>query len=99
VPARDLLSQALAWRDGGSEGLFVLLEDWDAPRDSMASGRAMLGGRPRVRRSRVTLEDRQLRLGRDGRWYPFRRSGRGAGTGSWTPDGVPIDAEGRRSER
>ena len=35
VPARDLLNQALAWRDGGSEGLFVLLEGWDAPRDSM----------------------------------------------------------------
>ena len=35
VPARDLLSQALAWRDGGSEGLFVLLEGWHTPRDSM----------------------------------------------------------------
>ena len=45
VPARDLLSQALAWRDGGSEGLFVLLEDWDAPRHAMVHGRALLGGR------------------------------------------------------
>jgi hypothetical protein len=32
MPVRDLLSQALAWRDGGSEGLFVMLEDWGAVR-------------------------------------------------------------------
>ena len=88
VPARDLLSQALAWREGGSEGLFVLLEDWDPQRDSMMRGRALLGGRATVRRNRATLGDRQLRLGRDGRWYPFRRSGRGAAAGTWTPDGA-----------
>ncbi len=93
VSARDLLNQALAWRDGGSEGFFVLLEDWDAPRDSMMSGRALLGGRARIRRNRATLGERQLRLGRDGRWYPFRRSGRGAGAGAWTPDGVPIGGD------
>jgi hypothetical protein len=95
VPARDLLNQALAWRDGGSEGLFVLLEDWEAPRDSMMSGRALLGGQARIRRNRATLGERQLRLGRDGRWYPFRRSGRGAGAGAgaWTPDGAPIGGD------
>ena len=48
VPARDLLNQALAWRDGGSEGLFVLLEGWDAPRDSMVRGRTLLGGKASV---------------------------------------------------
>ena len=94
VPARDLLNQALAWRDGGSEGLFVLLEDWDAPRDSMKSGRALLGGQATLRRNRATFGERQLRLGRDGRWYPFRRAGRGAATGAWTPDGVPIESGG-----
>jgi hypothetical protein len=94
VPARDLLSQALAWRDGGSEGLFVLLEDWEARRDSMMRGRALLGGRATVRRNRATLGDRQLRLGRDGRWYPFRRSGRGTGVGMWTPDGAPVEVDG-----
>jgi hypothetical protein len=96
VPARDLLNQALAWRDGGSEGLFVLLEEWEAPRDSMMSGRALLGGQARIRHNRVTLGERQLRLGRDGRWYPFRRSGRGAGgagAGAWTPDGAPIGGD------
>ena len=93
VSARDLLNQALAWRDGGSEGPFVLLEDWDAARDSMMSGRALLGGQARVRRNRATLGERQLRLGRDGRWYPFRRSGRGTGAGAWTPDGVPVGGD------
>jgi hypothetical protein len=96
VPPRDLLNQALAWRDGGSEGLFVLLEEWDAPHGSMVNGRALLGGRATVRRNRATLGGRQLRLGRDGRWYPFRRSGRGAAAGRWMPDGDPI--EGARSD-
>jgi hypothetical protein len=91
VPARDLLNQALAWRDGGSEGLFVLQEDWDAGREPMMRGRALLGERATVRRNRATLADRQLRLGRDGRWYPFRRSGRGAGGALWTPDGAPVE--------
>jgi hypothetical protein len=94
MPARDLLNRALAWRDGGSEGLFVLLESWDAPSDSMAGGRALLGGQATVRRNRATCGERQLRLGRDGRWYPFRRSGRGAGKGAWTPDGAPIEGHG-----
>jgi hypothetical protein len=87
VRARDLLNQALAWQEGGSEGLNVLLEDWDAGHEAMMKGRALLGGQATVRRNRVTLADRQLRLGRDGRWYPFRRSGRGSGAAAWTPDG------------
>ena len=91
VPARDLLNQALAWRDGGSEGLFVLLEGWDAPRDSMVRARTLLGGKAACRRNRATLGELQLRLGRDGRWYPFRRSGRGAASGAWMPDGAPIE--------
>ena len=91
VSVRDLLNQALAWRDGGSEGLFVLLESWDAPSDSMTVGRALLGGQATVRRNRATLGERQLRLGRDGRWYPFRRARRGAGAAEWTPDGTPIE--------
>jgi hypothetical protein len=91
VAARDLLNQALAWREGGSEGLFVLLEEWDAPRGSMVDGQVLLGGRATVRRNRATLGGRQVRLGRDGRWYPFRRSGRGAAAGRWMPDGAPIE--------
>jgi hypothetical protein len=91
VRARDLLNQALAWQEGGSEGLNVLLEDWDAGHEAMMKGRALLGGQATVRRNRVTLADRQLRLGRDGRWYPFRRSGHASGAAAWTPDGPPIE--------
>jgi len=91
LPARDLLNQALAWQEGGSEGLFVQLEAWDAPRDSMMRGRAMLGGQATVRRNRATYGERQLRLGRDGRWYPYRRSRHGTGAAMWAPDGVPIE--------
>ena len=79
MPAQDLLIQALAWQQGGSEGLFVLLEVWDAPRESMRRGQTMLGEQATVRRNRATCGDRQLRLGRDGRWYPFRRAKNSSG--------------------
>jgi uncharacterized Zn finger protein len=89
TPARELLRQALAWRDGGPEGLAVLLETWDPPAAAMAGARDLLGQPATIRRNRATIEDRQLRLGRDGRWYPYRRAGR-AGS-AWDPDGLPID--------
>lgn len=92
LAGRELLNYALAWREGGREGLFVLLEDWDPPPGAMLEGRALLGGGARVRRNRVTLGDRQLRRGRDARWYPFRRSGRTPGSGQWMPDGPPVTA-------
>lgn len=93
LPARDLLNQALAWQVGGSEGLFVHLEAWDPPRGSMLRGRAILGGQATVRRNRATYGERQLRLGRDGRLYPYRRSRYGTGAATWTPDGAPIESD------
>jgi uncharacterized Zn finger protein len=95
VPARELLRQALAWNDGGPEGLALLLADWDPPPGAVAGGRALLGSGATVRRSRVTLGDRQLRLGRDGRWYPYRRAGRRGAT--WDPDGGPLEQPDDRS--
>jgi hypothetical protein len=68
------------------------------PPEAMTKGRELLGGRATLRRNRATLGDRQLRLGRDGRWYPFRRSGPGAGTSTWTPEGSPLDAPGGLGE-
>jgi uncharacterized Zn finger protein len=93
MPAEDLLNRALAWQQGGSEGLFVLLEAWDAPRESMMRGRTLLGEKATLRRNRATRGERQLRLGRDGRWYPFRRTRQGAGEAMWTPDGLPIEGD------
>jgi hypothetical protein len=88
VPPRQLLRRALAWRAGGADALAVVDDQWDPGPAVLAVGRAMLGPGAVGRRNRVTLGDRQLRLGRDGRWYPYRRSGSG-----WDPDGPPV-AEG-----
>lgn len=85
VPARKLLRRALAWSQGGADAFAVLDEQWDPGADALAEGRALLGPGATSRRNRVTLGDRQLRLGRDGRWYPYRKSGAG-----WDPDGEPL---------
>ncbi|MDA8072993.1 MAG: SWIM zinc finger family protein [Actinomycetota bacterium] len=86
VPARQLLRRALAWGQGGADALAVLDEQWDPGAEVLAGGRALLGPGASGRRNRVTLGDRQLRLGRDGRWYPYRKVGAG-----WDPDGAPVD--------
>jgi uncharacterized Zn finger protein len=82
VPGRRLLTDALAWRQGGRNGLAVLTDQWQPEPADLAAGRAALGAGARARANRVTLGDRQLRLGADGRWYPYRR-----GAGGWEPDG------------
>jgi uncharacterized Zn finger protein len=82
LPSRELLRRALAWRYGGAGALSALLEPWDPTPDQLASGRAAAGAGAGVRRNRVTLGERQLRLGLDGRWYPFRKTRTG-----WDPDG------------
>jgi uncharacterized Zn finger protein len=92
MPVRALFRQALAWREGGSEGLAVLLQDWDPPAEWVVAGKVLLGPAAAMRRNRLTLGDRQFRLGRDGRWYPYRRAGpRGT---SWDPDGSPLEPPG-----
>jgi uncharacterized Zn finger protein len=85
LPGRTLLRCALAYRDGGVEGVAVLDEAWEPDSDRLAVGRSLLGSGATARHNRVTLGERQLRLGRSGRWYPFRKD-----RGSWSPDGAPI---------
>ncbi|HEY1831890.1 MAG TPA: SWIM zinc finger family protein [Acidimicrobiales bacterium] len=85
LPGRELLRRALAFRDGGVGGLAVLGEAWEPGPELTAVGRTLLGPGAVVRLNRVTLGERQLRLGRDGRWYPFRKD-----RASWSPDGTPI---------
>ncbi len=87
----DLVRSALAWRHGGREGLFVLIEPVQPPAGAMSRGRELLGSGATVWRNRVTLGDRQLRYGRDGLWYPYRRAGRGRT--AFVPDGDPFDAD------
>ncbi|MEU8574476.1 SWF or SNF family helicase [Streptomyces asoensis] len=90
---RDQLTAAvLAWRHGGAEALSVCEEEWPVEGETLARARAALGSaweedeRPllRARANRWTVVGTacQLRLGRDGRWWPYREEG-----GRWWPAG------------
>ncbi|MFJ2091083.1 SWF or SNF family helicase [Streptomyces sp. NPDC087901] len=81
-----------AWRYGGTAALAVLDEEWTPDTDALARARTRLAGaweedeapRLRAERNRWTSADGtvQLRYGRDGRWYPYRKE-----SGRWTPVG------------
>jgi hypothetical protein len=81
-----------AWRYGGAAGLAVLDEEWPVPAESLARACAALEAawdddeRPRLRpahnRWTVVGGSAQLRLGRDGRWWPYRKE-----RGRWAPAG------------
>lgn len=92
----ELESAVRAWRYGGAAGLAVLDEEWAPEPDSLAQARARLAAawdedeRPRLRgvgaRWTVAGADVQLRYGRDGRWWPYRRE-----RGRWVPAGPADD--------
>lgn len=81
-----------AWETGGAAALAVLEDEWTVDGEALARARAALDSaweedaRPRLRavRNRWTVADgqAQLRLGRDGRWWPYRKEG-----GRWVPAG------------
>ncbi|MDI5969792.1 SWIM zinc finger family protein [Streptomyces sp. SL13] len=90
----ELAAATRAWRHGGAESLDVLENPWSPRAGLMDRAREALradwsdGPPPRLRawRNRWTVEgrDAQLRLGRDGHWYPYAKEG-----GTWWPDGPP----------
>ncbi|MFM9492927.1 SWF or SNF family helicase [Streptomyces galilaeus] len=91
--SREQLALAVrAWRTGGVAALAVLEEEWAVEGEALARARAALdaaweeGERPvlRVRGNRWTVAGPagQLRLGRDGRWWPYRKE-----RGRWVPAG------------
>jgi hypothetical protein len=96
---RDELALGVrAWRYGGAAALSVLEDDeatWAREAESLARARAALESawdedeRPRLRaaHNRWTVVDgsTQLRLGRDGRWWPYREE-----RGRWTPAGPAV---------
>lgn len=92
----DLDIAVRAWRYGGSAALAVLEEEWEPDPESLARARAQLaaaweeGERPQLRAGRarwtVTGADLQLRYGRDGRWWPYRKE-----RGRWVPAGPADD--------
>lgn len=82
-----------AWRLGGAAALAVLEEEWVPEPASAARAEALVaaagedGGRPVLRalggaRWAGPGGDVQVRLGRDGRWWPYRRE-----QGRWAPAG------------
>ncbi|MGW4438849.1 SWIM zinc finger family protein [Streptomyces sp. NPDC004596] len=92
---REGLARAVrAWRLGGAAALAVLDEEWQVPDVALARARAALDAaweadeRPSFRaagnRWTVPDEEVQLRLGRDGRWWPYRQE-----DGHWVPAGAP----------
>jgi uncharacterized Zn finger protein len=95
VGERELVRQALAWRQGGTAGLESLRTEWDPAADDpdatrlLAAARAALraktgAARAAIQGNRVTADRLQLRLGRDLRWYPYARS-----DDEWEPSGAP----------
>jgi uncharacterized Zn finger protein len=106
----DLALAVRAWRYGGAPALCVLEEKWPVEAESLARARAALESawdedeRPRLRASHnrwsVVGTSVQLRLGRDGRWWPYRKE-----QGRWIPVGPAVrdpatalaTAEGERS--
>ncbi|MET9552371.1 SWF or SNF family helicase [Streptomyces sp. NPDC006645] len=82
-----------AWRHGGAAALAVLEEEWQPEPEALARVRADLAGawedseRPQLRagvagRWTVVGADAQLRYGREGRWWPYRKV-----RGRWVPAG------------
>ncbi|MFJ3835898.1 SWF or SNF family helicase [Streptomyces sp. NPDC090054] len=82
-PAMDLAVRA--WGFGGAPGLAALEDDWSPDRAALARARSALAATwpdedaPELRRVRARWTApgarHQLRLGRDGRWWPLRREG------------------------
>jgi uncharacterized Zn finger protein len=91
----DVDQLAEAWRTAGAAGLDVLEHPWTPDPGLTARARTALAEawspdeEPRltVEENRFTFGGRglQLRLGRDGRWYGYRRR-----DGAWWPSGEPA---------
>ncbi|MES4902100.1 MULTISPECIES: SWF or SNF family helicase [unclassified Streptomyces] len=95
---RDLgeLARAVrAWEHGGPAGLAVLEERWAPADEALMRARASLAAAwegeeraPRLREAghgwTVVGAEVQLRYGRDGRWWPYRKE-----RGRWWPAGPP----------
>ena len=77
LPPRQLSRRAAAWLRGGRSALSIIEDTWTPDDSDVYEGVAALGGNAHVWRNQVSdaSDSRQLRLGRDGLWYPFTRVG------------------------
>ncbi|XQE90932.1 hypothetical protein ACN24M_39670 [Streptomyces microflavus] len=92
-----LTRKVRAWQQGGAAALQVLDDAWDPDPSQLNLAREAIkqaweGERPpglRTTRNRLTVigHEVQLRLGTDGRWYPYRKE-----QGGWWPAG-PADRD------
>jgi hypothetical protein len=94
MPSRELLRWAVTWQQAGLGGLDALRTTWQPAATDLAEGRAALDrptgqGAARAWRNRLTRGRLQLRLGGDGLWYRFLRSG-----SAWVLDGPPSPEPG-----
>ncbi|MFE1051692.1 SWIM zinc finger family protein [Streptomyces rochei] len=88
----SLAAAVRAWRLGGPAALSVLEDEWTVEGDALARARAALESawdederpslRARANHWTVVGAPHQLRLDRDGRWWPYREE-----HGSWVPAG------------
>lgn len=92
----DLARAVRAWEHGGAAALTVLEEEWTPDAEALAHARAQLAAAweegeraPRLRaagnRWTAVGTDAQVRYGRDGRWWPYRKD-----RGRWWPAGPPA---------
>lgn len=87
----ELDDRALAWLYGGEPGIAALDDQFQPDPETRQAADAILKARfgtvtRRRNRWTITAEARQLRLGRDGRWYPYAKE-----DGHWLPDGPPAE--------
>lgn len=94
----ELARAVAAWRQGGPDGLAVLEDPWDPPAGRFDRARPLLRAAdlPAFRPWRNHLTHPfghvQLRLGRDGLWYPYESE---PGQDDWWPRGTPdVDPVG-----
>jgi uncharacterized Zn finger protein len=86
-----LEDRALAWLFGGESGIGALEDQFQPDPETRQATDAILKARfttvtRRRNRWTITAEARQLRLGRDGLWYPYTKE-----AGHWYPDGPPAE--------
>ena len=72
IAANDLLVQAVAWLEGGSQGLHVATQQWQPEAGLVEQARVLLGPRSRVSANQVTGNGSQLRLDEEHCWWRFR---------------------------
>jgi uncharacterized Zn finger protein len=89
LSSRELLRWGVIWQQAGRGGLEALRTTWQPAATDLVEGRVALdrlAGPDAVRawRNRLTCGRLQLRLGGDGQWYRFVRSG-----SDWVLDGPP----------